>query len=486
MCHLKFFGKEVMIQTPQKASLVLWMLTLLSSSVLAKPLSLDDYLTQVKKGNDGVQALIESSKAILARQDEARLLVGPNFFTNISFYSDAKPTAAPIFMGTRTLADTYNFGFAQQTQFGLAGKLYYQWTYTRIEGTQPGILSLPNFYEAKPVLELSQSLWKNGFGSETRSNLQIAESGTKAQGFADSFKLKAALAEAEGTYWRLAISRQVVKVQKESLDRAERLRDWNRKRVRNGLGDRSDELQAEANLQVRTLEYQTALNEVRSAGLAFNGLRGIQKETVEDEMPLIDKSTTEKLKPKTKTGMRLDVRAAQELAKVAEANAQLGKERNSPTLDLFGTLATNGRTDQWNSAISDSLKTRYPTFTVGLKFQTSLDLGQVLEDQRAYSAEKKAAELTYRRKAFEEERDYEDLKKKFEETKERLRLCFGIEEVQEKKLAREKERLKLGRSVTYQVIMFEQDFASAELLRLKTQGELLGLVTQLNLFGEDS
>ena len=32
----------------------------------------------------------------------------------------------------------------------------------------------------------------------------------------------------------------------------------------------------------------------------------------------------------------------------------------------------------------------------------------------------------------------------------------------------------------------KQDFASAELLRLKTQGELLGLVTQLNLFGEDS
>jgi outer membrane protein TolC len=215
-------------------------------------------------------------------------------------------------------------------------------------------------------------------------------------------------------------------------------------------------------------------------------MRGVQKETVEDELPLISRNTTEKLNPKDKSGLRLDVKAAQELAKVAEGNAQLGKERNSPTLDLFGTLATNGRTDQWNSAVSDSFKTKYPTFTVGLKFQTSLDVGQVFENQRSYTSEKKAAELTYRRKAFEEERDYQDLKKKFEETKDRLRLCFGIEEVQEKKLAREKERLKLGRSVTYQVIMFEQDFASAELLRLKTQGELLGLVTQLNLFGEDS
>ena len=475
-----------MKQTPQKVSLSFGLLMVLCSSVFAQSLSLDEYLGQVKKGNEGVQALMESGKAILARQDEARLLVRPNFFTNVSFYNDAKPTAAPVFMGTRTLADTYNFGFAQQTPFGLSGKLYYQWTYTRIEGTQPGFLTLPTFYEAKPVLELSQSLWKNGFGSETRSTIEIAESGTKAQGYADSFKLKVALAEAEGTYWRLAISRQVVKVQKESLERAERLREWNRKRVRNGLGDRSDELQAEANLQVRTLEYQTAINEVRSASLAFNSMRGIQKEAVEDELPLISRNTTEKLNPKDKSGLRLDVKAAQELAKVAEGNAQLGKERNSPTLDLFGTLATNGRTDQWNSAVSDSFKTQDPTFTVGLKFQTSLDVGQVFENQRSYTSEKKAAELTYRRKAFEEERDYQDLKKKFEETKDRLRLCFGIEEVQEKKLAREKERLKLGRSVTYQVIMFEQDFASAELLRLKTQGELLGLVTQLNLFGEDS
>ncbi|MFM8270304.1 MAG: hypothetical protein ACKN9V_08965, partial [Pseudomonadota bacterium] len=124
-----------------------WVFIIFYELGFSKPLLLEDYLSQVKKGNEGVQALMESSQAILARQEEARLLVRPNFFTNVSFYSDAKPTAAPIFMGTRTLVDTYNFGFAQQTPFGLAGKLYYQWTYTRIEGTQPGILTLPNFYE---------------------------------------------------------------------------------------------------------------------------------------------------------------------------------------------------------------------------------------------------------------------------------------------------------------------------------------------------
>lgn len=445
-------------------------------------LSLNEYLDQVKKGNEGVQALTQSSQAILNRRDEARLLVRPMFFTNLTFLNDAKPTAVPTFMGTRTLVDSYQFGFMQQTPFGLSGKLFYQWTYTQIEGTLPNFLPLTKFYEARPVLEVSQSLWKNGLGSETRSTLQLAESGTLAQAYADQFKLKAAIAEAEGVYWKLAIARQMVVVQKESLERAERLRDWSRKRTRSGLGDKSDELQAEANLQVRTLEYQATLNELRSAALNFNFQRGVKEEEVKEKLVSLEKATTEKLTLPEKKSMRLDVKAAQELTKVAEANAKLGSEKNKPTLDVFGQAATNGRTDQWGSSVSDSWSTRYPTFTVGLKFQTSLDFWQVSQNQGSYQAEVKAAELNYRRKAFEEDKDYRDLVKKFNEAKDRLSLCFGIEEVQEKKLNRERERLKLGRSVTYQVILFEQDYASAELLRLKTQGEVLGLYTQLKLY----
>ncbi|NDG26450.1 MAG: hypothetical protein EB120_04655, partial [Proteobacteria bacterium] len=159
--------------------LVILLLGLLAGETVSwsAALTLESYLDQVKKGNEGVQALITASEAMPLRKDEARLLTRPNLFANVTFYSDAKPTVAPSFMGTRTLADTYNFGFSQQTPFGLSGKLYYQWTYTRIEGaSSPVPLSLPIFYEAKPVLELNQSLLKNGFGSELRSQVQAAES----------------------------------------------------------------------------------------------------------------------------------------------------------------------------------------------------------------------------------------------------------------------------------------------------------------------
>jgi len=450
----------------------------------ASSLSLENYLSEVKEKNEGIQALIQKVEAGKLREEEASLLVKPQFFSNVSFYSDAKPTAAPRFQGTKTMVDTYNFGFSQQTPFGLSGKLFYQWTLTRIEGASPAFLNPARFYEAKPVLELSQSLLKNGFGSETRSNVQVVESGTLAQTYAEGFKLKLALVEAEGAFWRLAAARQMVGVQKESLDRAQRLRDWNRQRVKRGLADVSDELQAEANLQVRTLEYEASVNEMESASRGFNSLRGEKETAVLEELPRFDQNTTQKLEASAQYHPRLDIKAAQELTKVAEAQAAIGKERNTPTLDLFGSLATNGRTPEFGSALSDSFSGQFPTFTVGLKFQTALDVGQVLDNRRAYLGEVKAAELEYRRKAFEGEREFEELSKRFQEARERLRLCFNIEAVQKKKLEREKQRLKVGRSVTYQVILFEQDYAAAELLRLKTQAEVLGLCAQLKLFEE--
>mgnify|MGYP001046760359 CR=1 FL=1 len=44
------------------------------------------------------------------------------------------------------------------------------------------------------------------------------------------------------------------------------------------------------------------------------------------------------------------------------------------------------------------------------------------------------------------------------------------------------ERLLRGRTTTFQALNFEQDYASAQLLRLRTQAEVLQLTAQLNAF----
>ena len=57
-----------------------------------------------------------------------------------------------------------------------------------------------------------------------------------------------------------------------------------------------------------------------------------------------------------------------------------------------------------------------------------------------------------------------------------------MEEVQSKKLTAEKRRYNQGRSTTFQVLTFEQDFANAQLLRLRNEFELVNVHNQLKLF----
>lgn len=455
-----------------------------NSTFAAANLTLDAYLAQVREKHEGVKSLEESSKGALLRANEGHLLVRPSLFANIQIANDKKPTSNPAFMGTETGFQGYSFGVQDQFSFGLAAKLSYTVNYTDISGASSTFLPVPRFYEARPALELTQSLLRNGFGRETRSTVELSESAAKAQGYMDLFKMKSALAEAEGTYWSLALARELVTVQAESVERAKKIREWNAKRNRLELADKADLLQSEAGVQGRTLEHQAAVDDLNATERLFNRLRGSDAAHVEEKLDPLDKEALEKVTAPEKKGKRADVLAYEKLAKVAEANAQIGKEKNLPTLDLYGTLALNGRSAQMSTATSDSLKTQTPTLGVGVKFVTPLDFGTVLDDREGYSKEEKAAELNFRRKQWEEGLDWKELTIRFEEAKKRLKMTNDIEAAQNAKLLNERERLRRGRSVTYQVITFEQDFAQAQAMRIRTEAEILRILAQLKLFGE--
>ena len=71
---------------------------------------------------------------------------------------------------------------------------------------------------------------------------------------------------------------RTVEVERDAVDRAQKILDYNSRRAKLGLADRSDALQAEANLQLRALELQTALDQQRSSALLFNAQREVASE----------------------------------------------------------------------------------------------------------------------------------------------------------------------------------------------------------------
>jgi outer membrane protein TolC len=455
----------------------------LASSVRgAQVLTLSDFLSQVKEKHLGYQASQLVSQGAMERSQEGELLTSPQLFSNVSYLDDQKPTNNPAFLGRRTVYENYTLGVAQQTSFGLSARLSYKVTRTELFGVNSAFVPLPKFYDVVPQLELTQSLWRNGLGSETRATSRVVEAQAKAISLAESLKSKLILAEAEGAYWRLAIARQLVTVAQTGVERAKKIQEWSKRRASLALADKSEALQAEAGLQGKQLELQLALDEEREAVKKFNSLRGLDSEKCEQTFEPVSPEKIAELKPIERQGKREDVLAADEMRKAAQAASQLGKEKNAPSLDLISSYGLNGRDASLSKGISDATKTAQSTLALGVKFTAPLDLGTLTSDRAGYLKEEKGAELNYQRKLFEEELEWNELNVRFNEAQRRLKMAQSIEKVQEQKLENERSRLKTGRSVLYQVVLFEQDYANSQVMTLKTELQILALMAQMKTY----
>ena len=95
-----------------------------------------------------------------------------------------------------------------------------------------------------------------------------------------------------------------------------------------------------------------------------------------------------------------------------------------------------------------------------------------------------AAKLDQELKEFNARQDWADLKAQLGEAETRLRLVTELEQAQKEKLSYEKQRLSIGRTTTYQILMFEQDYANAQLATIKSKADILGILARLKSFGD--
>ena len=293
-----------------------------------------------------------------------------------------------------------------------------------------------------------------------------------------------ALLDAEGSYWKLATMRQAVRLTRQNLERSHKIYDWSARRAKLQLADRSDELQALANLNARKLDLQRAIDDEKAASRNFNTLRGIQENDVKDELITLTPNAVLEMKASPRALMRDDVRAAFHQSQAAHAAAQTAIEKETPLLDIFGTFGMNSRDAALTTALNKSLSLDKPTGTIGVRFQSSLDFKTLGNSRAGYKKDQAAAEFNYERKVFEQDRAWSDLNERLDEARQRLLLTRELEKIQKEKLERERSRLEAGRSTAFQVLAFETDFAVSELSTLQTQSEVLGILTQMKLFGE--
>ncbi len=448
-------------------------------------LSLNGYLGQVRSQNKGVRGADTTSRGAGELATMGRLLIVPTLYGDAHFADDKKPNTNPLFLGTETNFKSYTLGVSQLTTVGLEAKLSYTLTNTALTGTSPAFVPEASFYEARPMLEVTQSLWRNGLGATTRANQRLLEAQQLASQHSESFRVRVALSEAEMTYTRLALAREAVTVAREGLERAARIRDWNKRRSNIHLADETDYYQAEAALEIRRLELQGALDEELSAARAFNAARDVDSEEVEALVPLNAESVTGVEAP-GRAGQREDVKAAAQLEQINEASAELALQTLSPDLQIYGSLAYNGHKRSEGSAMSDSMTSQFPTWVAGVRFSAPLALPTIFKSRQGQHDLMTGAQLSYEHKVFEQESDWKELTRRFTESKRRFELSRAIEKAQKIKLDHEKNRFTKGRTTAFQVLSFEQDYATSQLGRIRAEGDVLRVVAQMKTFGEGS
>jgi outer membrane protein TolC len=448
-------------------------------ALAAEKLTLQTYLKQVSQQNEGVVGARMSAEGASLRSSEGKILLSPLAFALIQYSDDKRPSLNPVFTYNEQRMRTYSLGVSELTSFGLQAKLSYNFNYLQYLGTA---VPFPGFYQGGPTLELTQSLWRNFLGAETRATQAAIEAQALASYHSSNFQVRAALADAEASYWRLALARENVEVSRDALARAEKIHEWSTRRVKLNLADIGDAYQSQAALEGRKLQLQAALDEQHAAALAFNRARGVASDQVQDELDPVDNDRIGNLAPPSRAELREDTLAAKEAARATEANADASRSKDLPNLEIFGSASFNGQQTQASKAIPQSFSLDQPTWVGGVRFSVPLSLGLSSRSREGWALEKEAAQHAFERKKFEEQQDWADLLNKLTEAKTRLSLARTIEATQLKKLENERLRLNRGRTTTYQVLLFEQDYAQSQLSRIQAQADVLTLIARMKLW----
>jgi outer membrane protein TolC len=302
----------------------------------------------------------------------------------------------------------------------------------------------------------------------------------RADGLNAEFQLRSITADAEVAYWAMVVARSAVLVQEDALKSAEGINTYTQKRKRMNLGDEADALQSVALFESRRLEFKRATDAERSAQRRFNALRNEPVNTPIAPLESINAIVTRPMV--IPDGARADVLAAQAEAELAQANARRQAESDKPTLEAYGSYAMNGRDDDASGSLSDSYSADRPTASAGLRFAVPLDVSALRAARRGVLTQAEAAKTRVEQLKLDEQSDRADLAASLVEAQEQLRLSIDIAAAQKRKLEHERQRLRSGRTNTYQVLLFEQDYSQSELARVLAGRSLLSLLAQMRLY----
>lgn len=151
-------------------------------------------------------------------------------------------------------------------------------------------------------------------------------------------------------------------------------------------------------------------------------------------------------------------------------------------MDVVGGYALQGRGLEASRAFKNGNKTDYDSGYVGLMFTMPLNFSAASDANAGARRLKESAEMNEQNLIYTQDQDWVDLKQKLLESKATLKIARSMELAQKAKLDNERARLRQGRTTTYQVLLFEQDYSNAQSSRILAATQIIALQSQLKLY----
>jgi len=453
----------------------------------AHALTLEEYLDQVKTQNLNYNAAAQNAEAYELLRRKAELVTAVKLYGYSEKSMAEQNQALQIFRYKQVDYQRNQIGFSQTSDFGLNTNAYYALVNTFYHGLNTTNSANPSLaqsnYQAIPTLELSLSLWQNRFGAATRASKDSTYFANESQKLtAKSLSLNE-LVNSEKAYWTLVYARKAVEINRRAVESAKKILDYVSKREKMNLGDKSDVLQAQASFEARQLVLKQAENDEKIAVKIFNKQRNTNLDEAPESLDEFDlKKLQTYLVPKVKAADRFDVKASEASMKAAVASAKSEEESSKPSVNLYGSHSLTQIKDTPYKAVANSFAPNGIGSKIGINFSMPINFGLTSDLQQGAIKNASAARITYRQKLLDQQNDWESLIQNMESYKQNLTLSLAIEAAQKSKLENERQRLRQGRTSTYQVLLFEQDFANAELNTQQLTYKLVEAIANSKLY----
>jgi outer membrane protein TolC len=446
----------------------------------------DQYLDQVKNQNMSFRASEQQMKGTALLKREADLFFKPQFFFNAQKGYDSKLLNPPFLVFDQVRSERYNAGISQEFSFGVETRFSYDLVKTEYKGIDFAQGTANPYWDAIPTLELNIPLWGNAFGRTTKARKELTLQQRTFENKNAEAQAKRTLVEAEIAYWRLAAAQESVKIQRKALEAANNILSYVTNKKAKNLGEEADVLQARALMDSYKLQLEQAEIDERAARRKFNLFLNVDANSpVASLSPLdyVDLETSPV--PTAMPGDRPDVQASKAQVAAARASSQLSAEQNKPTLNLYGGYAFFGRDGHQSKALSRAGWADRESAYFGVKFQMPLNVSAQADAREGARQSETAAELNHRYLSYAQEQDWTDITSLYKDAQTTLKLAKQMEKAQKAKLDNERVRLRQGRTTTYQILLFEQDYLAAEVARIRAANQIISLKSQIKLYSSN-